>query len=146
MTDVRESILGALVTVCEGIDGVVTVERNKLQVSDISRPAIIVLDGGERTEMGFGGGKPSVAPLVVSMSPSVTVFVGGVPEAVSPAVAAFRAAIISAVLSDSSLLALCKDGDIRYEGCATGFTAGQRIEADLSLDFTIRYVLRPNDL
>jgi hypothetical protein len=146
MTDQREAILERLAVVCSEIEGVTTAARNKLQVADVARPALIVLDGNEDVEDGYGKGKPSVSPLVVTMRPEVWLFAGGIPEDIGAAVSAFRALIISAVLTDSQLLALCKDSDIRYSGCMTNFTAGQRIEADLALVFVLRYVLRPNEL
>ena len=48
MTDQREAILSRLVAVCGEVEGINAVGRNTLDVSEMLRPAVIVLDGSEQ--------------------------------------------------------------------------------------------------
>lgn len=152
MTDVREQILtrlsavAGLAAAAVDVSDSVTVGRNKTQLSDSARPAIIVMDGSEQTEDGYGRGRPSTTPIIVTMRPEVWVFAGALPEDIGELMSAFRATIIKKVLTDPDLLNMSKDGDLRYEGCTTRFTSGARIEGDLGVMFALRYVLRPTEL
>ena len=55
------------------------------------------------------------------MTPEIYLMLGAKPEDVGTAINGFRAAFIKAVLVDSELATIVgSNGDIRYEGCATG--------------------------
>lgn len=147
--DVREAILARLQVLFAGIVGTDHAFRNRLNIPDELLPAISVLDGDETPDdSGYGRGRPANGPLVMYLRPEIYGFVdaNAADSEVGPAVSALRAAILKAVLNDSTLLGLCKDADIRYEGFSSGLAGGRSLEGELGLALCFVYVLRPKTL
>jgi hypothetical protein len=145
--DRREEILSRLLEIAKSIVGMDKAFRNRVEIAESARPAIIILDADELAdEADVGRGRPPLAPRIVGMTPEIYMLLGETPENVGVALNTLRAAFIKAVLSDSSLVVLCHNGDIRYEGFSTGLAAGRSMEGECGVSFTFRYVLRPDKL
>ena len=81
------------------------------------------------------------------MTPEIYLMLGAKPEDVGTVINGFRAVFIKAVLMDPGLASIVgSNGDIRYEGCATGLARGRTMEAEMGLSFTFSYILRPDEL
>ena len=149
MTDRRERILARLLGIAQAVPGLVATFRNKDEISDRQRPAIVILDADEAADDADPAGlarRPN-APRRIGMTPEIYLMLGAKPEDVGPAINGFRAAFIKAVLVDSELATIVgSNGDIRYEGCATGLSRGRTMEAEMGLSFTFSYILRPDEL
>ena len=118
MADKRELLLSRLLTIAQGISGVASAVRNKDEISDKARPAIVIY-----------------------------LLLGAKPEHVGPEINALRATFIKAVLTDGELLAIVgSNGDIRYEGCATSLARGRNMEGEMGISFSLTYTLRPEEL
>lgn len=142
--DRREAILARLTVVLAGIEGVTSFGRNRDDVSERQRPALRLLDADEAAdEAAFERKRPAHAPNIVALTPEIYAVVAGEADEVGPAMSALRASVIKAVLTDHELLGLCVDGDIRYEGCATGFARGRTMNGEMLLQFTFNYLLDP---
>ena len=149
MTDKREQILVRLLSVAQGLPGIAAAFRNKDEISDRQRPCIVILDADEAADDTDPSGmaRRFNAPRRVGMTPEIYLMLGAKPEDVGTAINSFRAAFIKAVLTDSELATIVgSNGDIRYEGCATGLARGRNMEAEMGLSFTFSYILRPDEL
>jgi hypothetical protein len=145
--DVREAILARLQVLFAGIVGASHSFRNRLSIPDALLPAISVLDGDETPDdSGYGKGRPANGPIVMYLRPEIYGFVDGEDSEVGPNVSALRASMLKAVLNDSTLLGLCLNGDIRYEGFSSGLANGRSLEGELGLALCFVYVLRPKTL
>jgi hypothetical protein len=146
-SDVREAILARLIVLFKQISGVNKVFRNKLRIDDEHLPAIAVLDGDETPDdSSYGKGRPANGPVVMVMRPEIYGFVTGDDDAVGPELNSLRSAILKTVLNDATLLGLCKDGDIRYEGFSSAMANGRSLEGEMGLALAFVYVLRPKTL
>jgi hypothetical protein len=144
MIDTREQILSRLETIFATITPTVTVHRNRLRIPDEQLPAVAMLDGDESPDdTGYGRGRPANGPIIVTMRPEIYAFAGGKQDTVGTTLNTLRTAILGAVLNDETLLGLCKDGDVRYEGYSTGLAQGRSLEGELAIAFAFVYVLRP---
>lgn len=148
MPDRREAILQRLLAVCEAVDGVNHVFRNRLDLSERQRPAIVVLDSDEVQEAGGPGqGRNPRAPVVISMTPEILILLqdnadrtgaGGVGAALN----AIRASLLALIFNDTTLRNLTgSNGTIRYEGCATGLSRGRNMEGEMGLSIAFEYPL-----
>jgi hypothetical protein len=147
----RELILERLRTLFASVDGVRAAYRNKIDAPEHLRPAIVILDADEDVdeEIGDGRGRPvGLAPVICSMSPEIYILAGPSTsgENVGSVLNALRSRLIRAVANDQTLLDLCKDGDIRYVGFATGLAVGRSMEGEAGISFAFRYMLRPDRL
>ena len=149
MTDKREQILVRLLGIAQALPGIAAAFRNKDEISDRQRPCIVILDADEAADDADPSGlarRPN-APRRVGMTPEIYLMLGAKPEDVGTAINGFRAAFIKAVLTDPELASIVgSNGDIRYEGCATGLARGRNMEAEMGLSFTFSYILRPDEL
>jgi hypothetical protein len=60
---------------------------------------------------------------------------------------AYRASLIKAVLTDTTLLALTANGrSIRYQGAMMAAERGRSMEGGIGVAFTFTYLLRPEDV
>jgi hypothetical protein len=146
--DKREAILGRLVEIAAGVQGIATAVRNQDEISERARPAIVVFDADEAAdERAEQQGHPGRAPNIVEMTPEVLILLGATPERVGSDLNALRAALIKAVLTDSQLTALAgTNGRVRYAGCYTHLGQGRSMEGSMGVHFTFAYVLRPEQL
>jgi hypothetical protein len=147
MSDKREAILVRLLEVAAGIEGVVAAYRNKDEISDTSRPCILILDADEAADDGDPVSRPFRSPRRVAMTPEIYIMLGAKPENVGTAINVLRARLIKAVLTDTVLASTVgSNGDIRYEGCATALSRGRTMEGEMGVTFSFSYVLNVNDL
>ncbi len=82
------------------------------------------------------------------MSPQLVLMAKGAEEAVGSTVNGLRAALIKAIVYDAELLALTLlgEGSARYQGCALELAQGDDAIATMTIDFSITYVLRMDEL
>ena len=149
MTDKREQILARLLGIAQAMPGIIAALRNTDEISDRHRPCIVILDADEAADDADPSGlaRRPHAPRRVGMTPEIYLMLGAKPEDVGTAINGFRAVFIKAVLTDPEPAALVgSNGDIRYEGCATGLARGRNMEAEMGLSFTFTYILRPDEL
>lgn len=148
--DPREQIIARLAFLLGEISGA-KVYRNTLRIPDErlkEGPAVAILDGDETPDdSGYGRGRPARGPVIVTMRPEIYGFIQNDDAAgPGPALSALRRAILATVLNDQTLLALCKDGDIRYEGYTSGLAQGRSMDGEMALGLAFVYVLRPSAL
>lgn len=124
--------------------------RNRLRIPDEllkEGPVAVVLDGDETPDdTAYGRGRPATTPVIVTMTPEIYTFVADAADVVGTSVNTLRGKIIKGVLTDETLVALCHNGDIRYQGFMTGFAFGRSLEGEAGLSFAFQYVLRPTQL
>ena len=147
MTDVRELILARLTVTGATVAGVVTCLRNASSIADTQCPAVVIYDADEIADQNDTPSRPVNAPRRVGMQPEILIKVAGVPEAVGAEMNAIRAALVKAILSDATLIAMTADArGIRYDGCATRLALGRSMEGEMGVSFTFNYYLKPDDL
>jgi hypothetical protein len=153
MKDRRELILQRLLALAEGVEGVVLAARNRLDLSDHQRPAIVILDSDEVVDAGGSGqGRPAKASAIVSMTPEILILLQDDYDrtgaaGVGAALNTMRVRVLRAVLADPALQALTgPNGAIRYEGCATGLSRGRNMEGEMGLSIAFEYPLIHSDL
>jgi hypothetical protein len=148
LTDQREAILSRLVIVCEGVAGINAVGRNTLDVSEMLRPAVIVLDGSETI---------ATAPLTDYRAPTVSKrqLMQLVPQIIialrgnsggegGALLTLYRNRVLAAILNDAALQAsVTSNGGIRYTGCIVPppDAEGREFRIDLNLTFTYAFNL-----
>ena len=147
MTDRREMILTRLLEIAVGVEGIVAAFRNRDEISEKQRPAIVILDADEAADDADPNSRPSRAPRRVAMTPEIYILLGAKPEDLGTAINTRRARFVKAVLGDAQLsLIVGSNGDIRYEGCATALARGRSMEGEMGVSFSFTYVLRPEEL
>ena len=147
MTDRREMILTRLLEIAVGLDGIVAAFRNKDEISERQRPAVVILDADETADDADPNSRPSRAPRRVAMTPEIYILLGAKPEDLGTAINTLRARFVKAVLGDAQLsLIVGSNGDLRYEGCATALARGRSMEGEMGVSFSFTYVLRPEVL
>jgi hypothetical protein len=160
--DAREQILTRLVDIASDVPDIVSVRRNRVNISETSRPAIIVLDADEAVEEEPGArsvslpmlrtsrpveGRPAFAPQFVTMAPEIYVLISSAAAEIGAQLNMFRRRLIRRVLFDALLTEIVgSSGSIRYAGCATALAVGRSMEGEMAVSFSIRYVLNHTDL
>jgi hypothetical protein len=147
--DPRESIMARLEEIAAGVVDPSRVYRNAVDIPEASGPAIAILEGeesqveslSERASRRRAGG-----PLIMEARPQVYILEGKSKELVGPALNLLRGLAIRAILTDSELLAIARDGLINYVGMTTGLALGRTMRAEAGLTFAIQYVLRPEQI
>jgi hypothetical protein len=161
VTDRREEILTQMQAVLETVPSVAGVWRNRGVLPRLAAPAIILLDGSERrqTAMRPGSGV-QMAPAIFTLKPQVAIVLpqrdtvqntelNGAALPVGPALSAYRALIVPAILEDQDLINLCSSGQITYDGYETDMKTGEEIGAFGSFMiflFSLSYVMDPSTL
>ena len=147
MIDRRELILSRLLDIASVTEGVVAAFRNKDEISEKQRPAIVILDADEAADDVDPGSRPARSPRRVAMTPEIYILLGAKPEELGSVINALRARFVKSVLGDSQLGSIVgTNGDIRYEGCATALARGRSMEGEMGVSFSFTYVLRPEEL
>ena len=147
MTDRRELILVRLLEIAKGIEGIAGAFRNRDEISEKQRPAIVILDADEAADDADPTTRPSRSPRRVAMTPEIYILLGAKPEELGSVINALRARFVKSVLGDSQLASIVgSNGDIRYEGCATALARGRSMEGEMGVSFSFTYVLRPEEL
>ncbi len=148
MSDQRELILARLLAIYKTVDGVKRVSRNEQVAEDWEFPAILLLDADEDSDDTVSNrNRPVNRTSLIVMSPETYVIFGGLPEDVGSELNRFRARVVKAVLTDAELATLVgTNGDVVYLGCATSLTRGRELIGDIGLNFSIKYLLKPDTL
>ena len=147
MIDRREMILSRLLEIAGSTQGIVAALRNKDEISEKQRPAIVILDADEAADDADPGSRPARSPRRVAMTPEIYILLGAKPEELGSVINALRARFVKSVLRDSQLGSIVgTNGDIRYEGCATALARGRSMEGEMGVSFSFTYVLRPEEL
>jgi hypothetical protein len=147
MTDRREMILSRLLEIAGSTEGIVAAFRNKDEISEKQRPAIVILDADETADDADPSSRPSRAPRRVAMTPEIYILLGAKPEELGSVINALRARFVKSILGDSQLGSIVgTNGDIRYDGCATALARGRSMEGEMGVSFSFTYVLRPEEL
>jgi hypothetical protein len=145
--DRREMILSRLLEIAGSTQGIVAALRNKDEISEKQRPAIVILDADEAADDADPGSRPARSPRRVAMTPEIYILLGAKPEELGSVIYALRARFVKSVLGDSQLGSIVgTNGDIRYEGCATALARGRSMEGEMGVSFSFTYVLRPEEL
>lgn len=145
--DKRELILARLLEVAQTVVEPNCAFRNQLDIPETRRPAIVILDADEQTDdSAFGRKRPCNGPLIVAAAPEIFILAESKPANIGAVLNGLRRRFLKAVLHDESLVALCTDGDIRYEGFTTGLAVGRSMEGECGVNLTFRYTLRPDRL
>jgi hypothetical protein len=147
MTDRREMILARLLEIARGIEGIAAAFRNRDEISEKQRPAIVILDADEAADDADPASRPTRSPRRVAMTPEIYILLGAKPEDLGSVINSLRARLVSAVLTDAMLLSIVgSNGDIRYEGCATALARGRSMEGEMGVSLSFTYVLRPEEM
>jgi hypothetical protein len=147
MTDRREMIVARLLEIAKSVEGIITAFRNKDEISEKQRPAIVILDADEAADDADPTSRPASSPRRIAMTPEIYILLGAKPEDLGTAINVLRARLVKAVLTDTSLLAILgSNGEARYEGCATALARGRTMEGEMGVSFSFTYVLRPEEL
>ena len=118
MTDQREAILSRLVTICGAVAGINAADRNRLDVSQMLRPAVIVLDGTERTVTppltNARGASVSDKQRMELLPQIIIALRGDSGGEAGTLLTLYRNKVLAAILTDATLLAsVTPNGGIR---------------------------------
>ena len=145
MADIREQIFARMEEVLRSQVPDLTVKRMDTTFDEAEFPGLALLDGNEQNQdaQAFG-----LAPLRMLLQPVIAIFgiTSGQP---GPFLSAMRVKILKALLFDDQLAGLCaagRGGRITYEGCTTESQLGEAIMADMILNFSLIYILKPQAL
>lgn len=148
MADIREQILARLVTVCEGVTGIVSVGRNLTDVPLMARPAVTINGGAEQMISSPPPGARFSQVQLMELTPGITLLLRADTGAEAGSLMSlFRGRLVNAILSDATLRSLVTtNGAIRYEGCNEVDPTPESKEPRLELQFVFAYPLRLSDL
>lgn len=147
MTDRREMVLARLLEIARGIEGIAAAFRNKDEISEKQRPAIVILDADEAADDADPTSRPSRSPRRVAMTPEIYILLGAKPEELGTVINTLRARLVKTILADAQLAGIIgSNGYVRYEGCATALARGRSMEGEMGVSFSFAYVLRPEEL
>lgn len=154
MADRREQILSRLLTVCQGITGIVAAVRNRLDANVVGtvrpRPAIVIQDGAETltnriqpaTRHRFG------QLQMMELHPVVELRLRA--DSGSEAgelVSLFRGRVLNAICGDATLQSYVgSNGDIWLESFSQPEPAPETQEPRASFEFAFLYPLKRSDL
>ncbi|RWO57127.1 hypothetical protein [Mesorhizobium sp.] len=145
LEDRREAILARLLVVAAAVDTSFDARRNERGLSD--KQNYVVLFDGDEHATGAPPARRSVAdppPHIMEMTSEVQFRLAGKAPDVGTALNLLRIGLISAVLTDATLLGLTLNGrTIRYEGARTATERGTLVEGGIGVAFTFTYVLYP---
>lgn len=146
--DRREDILDRLYTIMQDVEGVETVFRNKRIREDDALPSIQVMDADEEANDGDPPQRPSNSPRRVGMTPEIFITLGADnPDSVGTILNTVRRRVIRAVLTDTTLQAICTNaGSIRYVGCTTALQLASTLKGQMGVTFTFNYPLFAGEL
>lgn len=148
MTDKREQILNSLFTVLQSVDGVQSCVRNRDQMPDGKRPAILLLDGDEEARRDSDQRQRiAAAPNLVTLKPEIYFALENRKpqnDQVGEDSNAIRAKILKAVLNDQSLTGLCQN--VFYTGCISDLAKGREMQGQMGLAIEFTYYLKPAEL
>jgi hypothetical protein len=153
----REQILDRVTAILADMTGAPPVYRNRGDILDIQRPAIVVLDGIEKNvaEQQESIKTRRMVPAIILMSPQIFVLlkerdnanndtVGNVPDPVGAELNYWLDAIRGALSNDALLLQyLTANGQVIYRGCWTDMQTGSTLLGELRVFIDLIYVWLP---
>lgn len=150
--DKREAILERLFTVLAGLDGFASIWRNRAELKEDKRPALVMLDGSEAVQLAQarnGRGQPAgVAQSLLYVKPQIFVLLKSQkPEnaTVGQLLNQYRRSIILAVAQDDALTAMVA-GSVEYDGCETDMQTGSTVQGEMQLHFSFPYAFKLSEL
>lgn len=146
-TDNREAIMARLVEIAGMVVPPANVARNTIDIPESALPALLIFDADEEADTSAESrSRPASGPIVVTMSPEIYLRLEGDSGEIGATINEYRRKLLKAVLTDQTLVALCKDRGLGYGGMATGFAAGRSMMAEAGFSFSFTYVIRPEQL
>lgn len=146
LKDKRELVLARMVQVIKELDMYKEVYRNRDEVADSVKPAIVVIDGPETVvdQPDERGHRPSNATVLVEMTPEVIVLTDTVStDTIGTDLNKHRAAIVKAIVTDAQLLTIVgANGKIRYQSFEMALAAGRRVEGQAMIRIAFVYPLQ----
>lgn len=154
MTDRRQLVLDRLFAILQGIDGVQFVGRNRKELPQEKRPAILLFDAHEvrvdASERAMPRGRLVASPSIVRMAPEIWLVLDQKKphnEGVGSLLNSLRLEVLKAVLRDDTLQSILGDnGEIRYEGCETDLSRQDAMNGEMGLAIGFIYPLIPSEL
>ena len=144
IADPREAILNRVLAIAKSIVGETHAFRNSIDVPEELKPAIAILDADEEVQdSAFGRKRPANAPLIVGLLPEIWLITSAKSKNVGGEIHSLKKRILKGILTDSTLLALCHDGEVRYEGILTGLANGRGMVGQAQMLIRFMYVLHP---
>lgn len=143
MADIREAILARLPEICAAVQGMVSVDRNKLDVPNLQRPGSIVQDGSAQFLDQPPSQRRSTEVARFELSPKIVVMVRSGASDSGPLMSMFARRIIVAVLTDATLLSLTR---IRLDGLIVPEPTPESREPRVEINFVFTYPFRLSDL
>lgn len=158
-SDAREDILERLATLLGSISGIKSAWRNRGELKDVDRPAVVLLDGVEDLTQDIPLRKTvKMPPAIFKLQPQIFVLLQirdntdnltlkQQPAPVGPEISSWRMKVLGAIVNDPQLLSLLTaNGQIVFKGSKTDMQSGSTIGvlgAQLQMDFDLYYVLQP---
>jgi hypothetical protein len=147
MSDTREAILARLLVLAGTVTGVASAARNRLDVSKLQRPAVVILDGAEQLSSAPNSGRGETRSEVqlMELSPLISCYVRSSDSVDAGSLCSlYRCRLLTAILNDATLIGLVgKNGRISYEGATVAPPAAEGAEyrVDLIVAFTYLFTL-----
>lgn len=143
MADAREAILSRLEEICAGVQGITSVERNKLELTNLQRPGVIIQDGSEQMLDQPSAQRAATQVARMELSPKIVIMVRADAADSGPLMSTFRGRILSAVINDATLLSLTR---IKFDGLVVPEPTPESREPKMEINFVFTYPFRITDL
>ncbi len=146
--DIREQILARVFALIQSVPGVETVSRNRDQLPNEARPALVMWDADEdvRTDS-ENRGRLGRSTVRVTLKPEIYIVIGGRKpknELIGEDINAIRVAVLKAILLDTKLQELVgPNGQVFYLGVFSDLAVGRGGHGVMGLLFDITYSLNP---
>jgi hypothetical protein len=154
--DRRERILNQVWTLLQTIEGMAACVRNRGELPEGMRPALVMLDGDESVDLQPPGGRSQLAtpPLLVTLRPQIFITLldqepknAGVGEELNRIRRLVLPIILPTLTGDATIKGLVgANGYVRYEGLLTDMASGRAMRGELQFQFAFGYVLRLDEL
>jgi hypothetical protein len=158
MYDRREAILAQVEVILgslpAGVAPFVSIYRNRGELKEAMRPAVVLLDGTETTVQTYNTTRTQgsrMAPHLIELRPQIFAVMKKreleLAHEYGPELSSYRMAILRALFSDPTLNGLIgTNGRIEYRGALTDMQTGSTFQGELQINLAITYLLQPGDL
>jgi hypothetical protein len=154
--DRRERILTRVWDLLKTIPGMATHVRNRGELPEELRPALVLLDADESVELTHtqARGQLRTPPMIVVMRPQIFITLKdrepkneGIGEELNRVRRLVLPILLPTLTGDDTLKTLVgANGFIRYEGLLTDMATGRSMRGELQFLFAFGYVLRLDEL
>lgn len=146
MADIREEALKRLVVIAAGVQGIVAADRNKSDVPENRRPAVLIQDGSEQF-VSAPRSETLMRAQMMELSPAIWIRVNTKPEEAGPLLSVLRNRLMKAISADAALQAIItSNGYLRFEGSTVPEPPPQGFEQRMDLNVVIGYPFRLVDV